>query len=146
MRTKIGLVLALVVLALAATAQQKQYVVYKYESGSNSLSGAVPPELAASDWYYYKSVGNVLNLLAEHGFVVEQVTGYGYGSAGFREVYLLSKPAGSPSDGIETVRQDDADVTEVARYNLQGLPVNADEKGVQIVVYSNFTARAVIVQ
>lgn len=145
MRTKIGLVLALVVLALAATAQQKQYVVYKYESGSNSLSGAVPPELAASDWYY-KSVGNVLNLLAEHGFVVEQVTGYGYGSAGFREVYLLSKPAGSPSDGIETVRQDDADVTEVARYNLQGLPVNADEKGVQIVVYSNFTARAVIVQ
>ena len=41
---------------------------------------------------------------------------------------------------------DDQDVREVARYNLQGLPVDKDEKGVQIIVFSNFTTRTIIVE
>jgi hypothetical protein len=38
------------------------------------------------------------------------------------------------------------DVNEIARYNLQGIPVNANEKGVQIIVYSNYTTKTVVVQ
>ena len=37
---------------------------------------------------------------------------------------------------------DDAD--EVARYNLSGLPCLPNEKGVQIIVYSDYTTRTVI--
>ena len=48
---------------------------------------------------------------------------------------------------IEVVSGDnDPTATEVARYNLQGQPVDKHERGVQIVVYSDFTARTVVVQ
>jgi hypothetical protein len=34
----------------------------------------------------------------------------------------------------------------VARYNLQGIPVKANEKGVQIIVYSNYTTKTIVVE
>jgi hypothetical protein len=34
----------------------------------------------------------------------------------------------------------------VARYNLQGIPVKETEKGVQIIVFSNFTTKTVVVE
>ena len=37
-------------------------------------------------------------------------------------------------------------LTEIARYNLQGIQVNENEKGVQIIVYSNYTTKTVVVQ
>lgn len=46
---------------------------------------------------------------------------------------------GIESDGISN---DDSE--EVARYNLSGRPCSPNEKGVQIIVYSNFTTRTVI--
>ena len=46
---------------------------------------------------------------------------------------------GIESDGISN---DDAE--EVARYNLSGRPCSPNEKGVQIIVYSNFTTKTVI--
>ena len=52
-----------------------------------------------------------------------------------------------PADAIQTVQaQGDEKVTEVARYNLQGLPVSEKEKGIQVIVYSNYTTKTVIVQ
>ena len=33
---------------------------------------------------------------------------------------------------------------EVARYDLQGLPVKADAKGIQIVVYDDYTTETVL--
>ena len=44
------------------------------------------------------------------------------------------------------VSEEDADVHEVARYNLQGLPIHKNEKGVQIIVYSNYTTKTIIVE
>jgi hypothetical protein len=35
-------------------------------------------------------------------------------------------------------------VYEVARYNLQGMPVKETEKGIQIVVFSNYTTKTII--
>ena len=48
---------------------------------------------------------------------------------------------GIESDGISN---DDAE--EVARYNLSGRPCSPNEKGVQIIVYSNFTTKTVILE
>ena len=38
----------------------------------------------------------------------------------------------------------DNDVVEVARYDLSGRPCTSNEKGVQIIVYSDFTTRTII--
>lgn len=40
---------------------------------------------------------------------------------------------------------DDNDAKEVARYNLSGHPCSPNEKGIQIIVYSDFTTKTVIV-
>jgi hypothetical protein len=37
----------------------------------------------------------------------------------------------------------DLDVEEVARYNLSGRPCTPADKGVQIIVYSDFTTRTI---
>ena len=86
------------------------------------------------------TVGVLLNLLAEEGFSVEQMS-----CAAEGEVILLSRPLTQPEQ-VEHITLDDQDAVEVARYNLQGLPVEKDEKGVQIIVYSNYTTRTVIVE
>ena len=64
------------------------------------------------------------------------------------EVILLSRVALYPpdSDDVEHIAIDDQDVHEVARYNLQGMPVDEHEKGLQIVVYSNYTTKTVIIE
>ena len=88
------------------------------------------------------TVGKVLNLLAKEGFVVDQMS-----CSAECEVILLSGIDLSPDpDSIPRVTLDDQEAVEVARYNLQGLPVSEDEKGVQIIVYSNYTTRTVIVE
>ena len=61
------------------------------------------------------------------------------------EVIVLSRIALYPG-AIERVTADDQEAVEVARYNLQGVPVDKDEKGIQIVVYSNYTTKTVIVE
>lgn len=86
------------------------------------------------------TVGKVLNLLAKEGFVVEQMS-----CSAECEVILLSRLALDP-EAIPHVTVDDQEAVEVARYNLQGLPVSEDEKGVQIIVYSNFTTKTIIVE
>ena len=59
---------------------------------------------------------------------------------------VLSRVALYP-DAIERIVADDGqEAVEVARYNLQGVPVDKNEKGIQIVVYSNYTTKTVIVE
>ena len=36
--------------------------------------------------------------------------------------------------------------TEIARYNLQGIPVHERDKGIQIVIYSDYSTKTVIVE
>lgn len=147
----------LLVCSLACWAQ-KQYVniiaTGKQAREGISLSGAIPAGM--QDFYtsYYGNIvtlGDVINQLAEHGFVVEHMSSDCYapsgGEASFREIVIMSKDASPEQGAIETVTADtDPTATEVARYNLQGQPVGKDERGVQIVVYSDFTARTVVVQ
>ena len=59
---------------------------------------------------------------------------------------VLSRVALDP-DAVERIVADDGqEAVEVARYNLQGVPVDKNEKGIQIVVYSNYTTKTVIVE
>ena len=53
----------------------------------------------------------------------------------------------TPSD-VSAIERDrsDADVGEVARYNLSGRPCRPNDKGVQIIVYSDFTTKTIIVE
>ena len=61
--------------------------------------------------------------------------------------YLLSKKSSDSVNAIQRVQADpNEEVTEVARYNLQGMPIGKNEKGVQIVVYSNYTTKTIIVE
>lgn len=97
-------------------------------------------------------IGLVLNLLAKEGFSVEQMNStYQYVSEYYTDksklhtIFLLSKPSNnSTSNVIQRVQDDDSEVYEVARYNLQGIPINESEKGIQIIVYSNFTTKTII--
>ena len=47
---------------------------------------------------------------------------------------------------INTTRTRSEEAEEVARYNLSGRPCSANEKGVQIIVYSDFTTKTVIIE
>lgn len=140
-------------LAIVGTAWgQKSYVnvvadhIYSSIYQEIYLTGDVPVGIKTHyDSYGSEAMtmGKVLNLLAKEGFVVEQMS-----CSAECEVVLLSRIALYPddNDAIARIEADDQDVHEVARYNLQGLPVDKDEKGIQIVVYSNYTTKTVIVE
>ena len=138
-------------LAIVGTAWgQKSYVnvvadhIYSSIYQEIYLTGDVPVGIKTHyDSYGSEAmtVGKVLNLLANEGFTIEQMSCSAEG-----EVIILSRPTTPESDQVERITADDQDVHEVARYNLQGLPVDKDEKGIQIVVYSNYTTKTVIVE
>ena len=128
---------------------QKSYVnVVAFFDGSSMqnniyLSGDLPSGIE-SKYGSSTSIGTVLNLLSNKGFEVEFMTGMG--GTSMRNVnYLLSKKSNSYS-GVRSVQVDDEEITEVARYNLQGIPVSESERGVQIIVYSNYTTKTIIVE
>lgn len=96
--------------------------------------------------YKKEYIGNILNQLAEKGFEVESMIGTNTSSYG-KIMFLLSKGKNSNSTAIQHISTDDEEeAREVARYNLQGIPVNKDERGIQIVVYSNYTTKTIIVE
>ena len=138
---------------------QKRYVTLYAGVDWANLSGDVPASMKtyyySYDFSYYKStewVGDLLNLLAKEGFVVEQmsvISPYVESpkSSNYMTVFLLSRPAEDSATKVisqQPKSTDNSDVHEVARYNLQGMPVKEGEKGIQIVVYSNYTTKTVI--
>lgn len=155
------LTLLMLVASVGAYAQKSYVTVYcptQEAGGWAVLSGDIPSTMM--DCYYasdfdmtdrlrvYAWIGKLLNLLAENGFTVEQMNTIVNGSEPFT-MYLLSKPASEPSQTVAVQKVQtgsEGDVREVARYNLQGLPVGPDEKGLQIIVYSNYTTKALIVE
>ena len=142
---------------------QKKYVMFSVNLGGIDniiLSGEIPPtmkyvcshdDFGGDRWEY--GIGKLLNKLADYGFTVEQMnTASGVNSSGnlkSKTYFLLSKPSSDSdsADATPNVRANTgAEITEVARYNLQGMPVKVNDKGLQIVVYSNYTTKTVIVE
>ncbi len=144
---KILLVFCLM-MACSSVFAQKKYLILHYFSGVSYrwiLSGEIPDGMQES----YKPSNNdarfiteavvpILNELVENGYEVEKMYSEHY--------FLLSKKASGSYNAIQSARNGNEEVTEVARYNLQGIPVNETEKGVQIIVYSNYTTKTVIVE
>ena len=149
---KVIMMIAAVVLPLCAMAQKTYLNVVasglldKYQS--LSLTGDIPSGMKNyyEPYYDQMTLGNVINLLVSQGYVVEQMS-CGGGEKGV-EAVLLSKTSSPDLTSVRgnTMTDKDGEVVEVARYNLQGIPVRPQEKGVQIVVYSNYTTRTVIVE
>lgn len=148
--------IAAIVLPLCVMAQKTYVNVVALGVNNNFghniyLSGDIPSDMQQfyHDYSDKTLVGTVLNQLASHGFEVEQMS-CTINEGQVREVIILSKNA-TPTptqvgEHLTVERDGDGDVKEVARYNLQGMPVQPHEKGVQIVVYSNYTTRTVIVE
>lgn len=142
-------------------AQKKSYVVvYCKLSTTNSayLTGDIPTSMKSTYSYSdfsnridnntYGWIGLLLNKLASNGFTVENMNTV-FNSSNVVTTYLLSKTSSGSSSAskIATVTTDpDEEVTEIARYNLQGIPVKESDKGLQIIVYSNYTTKTVVVE
>lgn len=128
---------------------QKSYVnvigrpMYASNRGT-SLSGAVPKDMETFYDNYSYQYGDVLNMLGQRGFVVEDMSVATDKDGILFEVAILSKSDAVDPSAVQKVKDDDAEVYEVARYNLQGVPVKDTEKGFQIVVYSNYTTKTII--
>ena len=146
---KLIVFLALALAVVHTATAQKSYVnvvadhIYSSIYQEIYLTGDVPAGIKTHyDSYGSEAmtVGKVLNLLAKEGFVVDKMSCSAEG-----EVIVLSRVALYP-DAIERVTADDGEAVEVARYNLQGVPVDKNEKGIQIIVYSNYTTKTVIVE
>ncbi len=114
------------------------------------ITGTIPDgiqsEYGTVDVMY---IGNLLTKLSSLGYSIEQMsTSSASGSNGTPITYetiIMSKPD-TDTASVPTVAASDDEATEVARYNLQGLPVTKGEKGIQIIVYSNYTTKTVIVE
>lgn len=128
---------------------QKSYVnvigrpMYASNRGT-SLSGAVPKDMETFYDNYSYQYGDVLNMLGQRGFVVEDMSVATDKDGILFEVAILSKSDAVDPSAVQKVKDDNAEVYEVARYNLQGMPVKDTEKGIQIVVYSNYTTKTII--
>ena len=121
------------------------------------LTGDVPPGF--SDYYLYydnMTIGQLLNELADYGYELEfmeapalSTTNTSSSSGNYMQMcYVVSKEvsSGGPITKAPTVNSDKGEAYIVARYDLQGLPVSEDTKGVQIIVYSDYSTETKIVE
>lgn len=151
------LIILFLLTAMAEFVQaQKSYVtvIFRHDESVVNLSGDLPEGIDA--YYYcstsngtrYYSIGDILNMLSSHGYEVEQMATQPLSTNNkFGIVYLLSKQKepNKPNE-IKRITDDTKEVKEVARFNLQGMPVSKTEKGIQIIVFSNYTTKTVIVE
>lgn len=116
----------------------KSYVFIEERGGYFILSGDVPSGVETKIYMERRDRSEVLNSLSKHGFQVD------FFNIDFdEEYYLLSKKKTGDSNSLKSLSEEKDDLKEVARYNLKGLPVSNSYKGVQIIVYSNYTTKIV---
>ena len=112
------------------------------------LTGDIPS--GVKDSYKYNvdhmTIGKLMSLLGEKGYELEKAFTY-YDSIEKGEIIIMSKSGSSSYSKIQNVKiEEEGEPYEVARYNLQGIPVKANEKGVQIIVFSNYTTKTVVIE
>lgn len=147
---KILSLLMLLLVASSAFAQKRYLNITKGDEFVNVyglLPDGVKKRYTPSDFDDSDSsmLPRVLDLLADYGYTTIE---YFY-TSGSNKYLLLSKSIGNTNTPayIQEVQTDpEEEITEVARYNLQGIPVKETEKGVQVIVYSNYTTKTVIVE
>lgn len=143
---KILSVLFLLTIGASAFAQKSYLFLSAYHSFNImpeiTLSGAVPDGMQKQYPSHSVYLGDVIDAIGQKGYTVELMTRDGEVTQ-----IIFSKPAEQQANAIARVVADpDEEVREVARYNLQGIPVGKNEKGVQIIVFSNYTTKTVVVE
>lgn len=126
---------------------EKKYITINVDDGTVELYGDLPATIKSkykaselgSESTAYKTLPYILDILSNEGYCIEQQLGTSYR-------FLLSKTVGSSASTRAEVVESGDGIHEVARYNLQGQPVDEKEKGIQIIVYSNYTTKTVIVE
>ena len=135
------LLLLLLLLTSFGAMAQKKYIMLWGAGSIIYVRGELPPGIDHSYDTNKTNVSAILNMLASNGYEVEKMCS----SEKHEFSFLLSKTADT-SNAIQMTTMDDEEVTEIARYNLQGIPVRKSEKGLQIIVFSNYTTKTVVIQ
>lgn len=119
------------------------------------LTGKLPEEVknlyVVDDGKY---IGDLLTTLSQNGYDAEYITNCSYTIStnyeyGGKIFILLSKPYNS-ANAVKSLKVEanskDSDAVEIARYNLQGETISKNDKGIQIIVYSDYTTKTVLVE
>ena len=122
----------------------KDWILVRYPSGSRNTTYTVHPNCrriargAFEGATYLREVylPETVSFIGEDAFVgCTSLQGIYYGENAPSAVRQIEAKSNSANDDPE----------EVARYDLSGRPCSPTEKGVQIIVYSDFTTRTIIV-
>lgn len=150
------LLLLILLLGINTALAQKHYVTVYCPMATGyaiRLSGDIPSSM--KDTYYGNDfhkdayapsnywMGNVLNLLSDEGYEVEQMTSTHVDDTPIT-IYLLSRLGKTLPNDAPQITETDTAVTPVARYNLQGQLISPDTKGIQIIVYSDYSTQTII--
>ena len=120
----------------------KDWILVRYPSGSRNPTYTVHPHcrriargaFEGAAWLREIYLPETVSFIGEDAFA---------GCTSLQGIYY-GESAPSAVKGIEAAPGNNADIEEVARYDLSGKPCTPNEKGVQIIVYSDFTTRTVI--
>ena len=120
----------------------KDWILVRYPAGSRNTTYNVHPNCrriargAFEGAAYLREIylPETVSFIGEDAFA---------GCTSLQGIYF-GESSPSAVRGIEAERSSNDNVEEVARYNLSGRPCSPNEKGVQIIVYSDFTTRTVI--
>ena len=148
---KLFLSIAAAFALFTSTAQRSYVSLYINMNAADSkwVSARVSGDIPESMKDYYAATydrlsdGELINMLANEGFTIDKIAAMGETNC----VVIMSKNSSSDS-GIITKSTDEqvTNAVEIARYDLQGRLVDDDSPGLQIVVYSDYSAKTVVVK
>lgn len=121
----------------------KDWILVRYPAGSHATSYTVHPSCrriargAFEGAAYLKEIyiPETVSFIGENAFE---------GCLSLQGIYYGNEQPSAIKE-IEASGTDNGEAEEIARYNLSGHPCMPNEKGVQIIVYSDFTTKTVVV-
>ena len=121
----------------------KDWILVRYPAGSRATAYTVHPNCRRIARGAFEGAAYLREI-----YLPETVSFIGEDTfAGCTSLQGIYFDESSPSAvrGIEVDGTHTGEAEEVARYNLSGHPCSPNDKGVQIIVYSDFTTRTIIV-
>ena len=121
----------------------KDWILVRYLAGSRATAYTVHPNCRRIARGAFEGAAYLREI-----YLPETVSFIGEDAfAGCTSLQGIYFDESSPSAvrGIEVDGTHTGEAEEVARYNLSGHPCSPNDKGVQIIVYSDFTTRTIIV-
>ena len=121
----------------------KDWILVRYPAGSRATAYTVHPNCRRIARGAFEGAAYLREI-----YLPETVSFIGEDAfAGCTSLQGIYFDESSPSAvrGIEADRTNTDEAEEVARYNLSGHPCSPNDKGVQIIVYTDYTTRTIIV-